>query len=166
MIVATITQVVAICTRNAWAVISGFLLLTVASAFYLVNNFAINTDSSKLLSETLPWRQQEIRLDRAFPQRADQIVAVIDATTPEEAQAAAKALSGRLAADADLFRYVRWPEGDPLFTQNGLLFETLEEVRRDCDDLIRAQPFLGALAVDPACAASWRLCRRRCRGCD
>ncbi len=150
MIVAAIVRIVVFCTRNPWAVIAGFLLLALASAFYLAHNFAITTDSDKLLSESLPWRQQEISLDREFPQRADLIVAVVDATTPEGVQTAAKALSESLAPRADLFRYVRWPEGDPFFARNALLFETVEEVRRDCDELIRAQPFLGALAADPS----------------
>src|SRR5271166_281112 len=150
MIVAAIVRIVVFCVRNSWAVIAGSLLLTLASAFYLAQNFAITTDSEKLLSESLPWRQQEMMLDRAFPQRADLIIAVVDATTPEGAQIAAKALSVSLAARADLFRYVRWPGGDPFFAQNGLLFETSEEVRGNCDELIRAQPFLGTMAADPS----------------
>ncbi len=150
MIVAAIVRIVVFCTRNSWAVIAAFLLLALASAFYLAHNFAITTDNDKLLSESLPWRQQEITLDTAFPQRADLIVAVVDATTPEGVQTAARALTERLAPRADLFRAVRWPEGDPFFAQNGLLYETLEEVRRACDDFIRAQPFLGALAADPS----------------
>ena len=93
--------------------------------------------------------QQEIMTIELFPSGTDQIIAVVDATTPEGALAAAKALSERLASRADLFASRR-PDGDPFFAQNGLLFETIKEVRRDCDELIRAQPFLGALAVDPS----------------
>ncbi|MBV8104263.1 MAG: MMPL family transporter [Hyphomicrobiales bacterium] len=150
MIVAAIVRIVVFCVRNSRAVIAGFLLLALASAFYLAQNFAITTDSEKLLSESLPWRQQEVVLDRAFPQRADLIVAVVDATTPEAVRAAAQALSESLASRGDQFRSVRWPEGDPFFAQNVLLFETVEEVRRNCDELIRAQPFLGAMAADPS----------------
>ena len=150
MIVAAIARIVTFCARNAWPVIAAFLLLSVAAAFYLVQHFAITTDSSKLLSEKLPWRQLEIMLDRAFPQRADLIIAVVDATTPEGASAAAKALSVRLQPRDDVFRSVQLPGGDPFFTREGLLFETLDAVRRDCEELIRAQPFLGALAVDPS----------------
>jgi len=90
MIVAAIVRIVVFCVRNSWAVIAGSLLLALASAFYLAQNFAITTDSEKLLSESLPWRQQEMMLDRAFPQRADLIIAVVDATTPEGAQIAAR----------------------------------------------------------------------------
>ena len=150
MIVAAIVRVVAVCTRNSWIVIAGFLLLALSSALYLAHNFAITTDSDKLLSESLPWRRQEIRLDKAFPQRADLIVAVVDATTPDGAEAATKALTDRLAPQTDLFRSVRWQQGDPFFVHNGLLFATVDDVRREGDDLIRAQPFLGALAADPS----------------
>ena len=58
---------------------------------YLSRHIAIDTDSSKLLSSSLPWRQQEIRLNALFPQRTDRIIAVIDATTPEAAEEAAEA---------------------------------------------------------------------------
>jgi uncharacterized protein len=150
MIVAAIVRVVVFSTRNSLAVIAGFLLLALASGFYFAHNFAITTDSSQLLSASLPWRQQEIMLDRAFPARADQIIAVVDATTPEGALSAANALSARLSQQTELFRTLRQPDGDPFFARNGLLFETVQEVRRDCDELIRAQPFLGALAADPS----------------
>ena len=150
MIVAAIVRIVAFCTRNSWTVIAGFLVLALASSLYLVQNFAITADSDKLLSDSLPWRQQEIRLDKAFPQRTDLLLAVIDGETPDGATAAAKALTERLAPQTDLFRSVRWPAGDPFFMRNGLLFETTDDVRRDGEDLIRAQPFLGALAVDPS----------------
>ncbi|HEY1941677.1 MAG TPA: MMPL family transporter [Roseiarcus sp.] len=150
MIVAAIARTAAFCTRHSFVVIAGFLLLALISAFYLVENFAITTDADKLLSEDLPWRQQEIKLDKAFPQRADLILAVIDGATPEAAEAAAKTLSQRLAPQTDLFRSVRWPAGDAFFAHNALLFETVDEVRRDSEELIRAQPFLGSLAADPS----------------
>ena len=150
MIAATIARIVAFSARNSWGVIAAFLLLALASGLYFAENFAITTDSSQLLSPSLPWRQQEKMLDRAFPERTDQIIAVIDATTPEKAAAAAKALTDRLARQSELFFSARQPDGDPFFARNGLLFEVPEEIKRTCDELIRSQAFLGALAVDPS----------------
>ena len=83
--ISATTQAVRLSTRHAWFVILAFLLGAVSSALYFTSHFAITTDSNKLLSSSLPWRQQERALDRAFPWRIDQIVAVIDATTPEAA---------------------------------------------------------------------------------
>ena len=60
-------QAVRVSTRYAWSVILAFLLVALLSAVYFTSHFAITTDSNKLLSSSLPWRQQERALDRAFP---------------------------------------------------------------------------------------------------
>src|ERR1700730_16850422 len=77
-ITAAITRLVQLSSRYAWPVILGFLLLAVVSASYFTRHFAMTTNSKKLLSSSLPWREQEKILDAAFPHRADQIIAVID----------------------------------------------------------------------------------------
>jgi hopanoid biosynthesis associated RND transporter like protein HpnN len=150
MIARLIARIVGFSNRHAWPVIVGCLLAAVASSLYLARNFAIDTDSSKLLSASLPWRQQEMMINRAFPERTDLILAVIKATTPEAAQMAARALTDRLATRPDLFKSVRWPEGEPFFARNGILFESKEAISRDTAELIKAQAFLGSLAADPS----------------
>ncbi|MBV9907507.1 MAG: MMPL family transporter [Hyphomicrobiales bacterium] len=116
---------------------------------YVSRHIAINTDSSKLLSSSLPWRQQEIKLNDLFPQRTDQLIAVIDATTPEAADEAADALVKALADQKDVARTVTRPDGGEFFARNGILFLGVDEVQRNMDELIKAQPFLGTLALDP-----------------
>jgi len=145
-----VTQAVQLSTRYSWPVILAFLLVALVSAGYFAQHFAITTDSNKLLSSSLPWRQQEIALDRAFPWRVDQIIAVIDAATPEAAEEAAEALVNDLSHRSEVIRTVTRPDGGEFFARNGILFLTLDEVRRDAADLIAAQPFLGTLAADPS----------------
>src|SRR6185437_2898689 len=142
-------RAVRLSARYSWSVIFVFLVGAVLSAGYFASHFAITTDSNKLLSSSLPWRQQELALDRAFPWRIDQIVAVVDATTPEAAEDAAEALATGLSRRSELIRTVSRPDGGEFFAQNGILFRTIDEVRRDASDLIAAQPFLGTLAADP-----------------
>jgi uncharacterized protein len=149
VIIAAVARVVRLSTRYAWLVIPAFLVAAILSAGYLSRHIAINTDSDKLLSSSLPWRRQEIRLDQAFPQRTDRIVAVIDAKTPEAADEAAAALVDALTPRSDVIRTISRPDGGAFFARNGILFETADEVRRDTADLIKAQPFLGTLAADP-----------------
>ena len=149
MLITAITRVVGFSSRRAALVILAFVLLTISCGDYLVRHFAITTDSDKLLSMNLPWRRQEIRLDQAFPQRADQIIAVIDAMTPEAADEAAAALSADLSSQPGVARTVRRPDGGEFFDRNGVLYLSVEEVRRTAADLIAAQPFLGTLAADP-----------------
>ena len=147
-VVAT-TQVVRLSARYSWFIIIAFSLAAIASAAYFARHFAITTDSNKLLSGSLPWRQQEMALDRAFPWRVDQIIAVVDAATPEAAEQAADALVNDLSPRSEVIRSVIRPDGGEFFAQNGILFLKLDDVRRDAADLIGAQPFLGTLAADP-----------------
>src|SRR5271166_6083866 len=149
VIIAAIARAVRLSTHYAWLVIPGFLIAAILSAGYISRHIAINTDSSTLLSSSLPWRQQEIRLNQEFPQRTDQIIAVIDATTPEAADEAGAALVDALTLRSDVIRTFSRPDGGAFFARNGILFETIDEVRRDAADLIKAQPFLGTLAADP-----------------
>src|SRR6185369_8814129 len=143
------TQAVRFSTRHAWFVILAFLFVAILSTAYFASHFTITTDSNQLLSNSLPWRQQERALDRAFPWRIDQIVAVIDALTPEAAEEAANALTEDLSHHTDVIRTVTRPDGGEFFARNGILFRSLDEVRRDANDLIGAQPFLGTLSADP-----------------
>jgi len=148
-IIAAIARVVRLSTRYAWLVIPGFVIAAIFSGSYVSRHIAINTDSSKLLSSSLPWRQQEMKLDEGFPQRSDRIIAVVDATTPEAADEAAAALAEALSARADVIRTISRPDGSEFFARNGVLFLSLDEVRRNMAQLIKAEPFLGTLAADP-----------------
>src|ERR1700685_4525923 len=116
--IAAVARAVRLSTRYAWFVIPGFLLAAVFAGSYLTRHIAIDTDSSKLLSSSLPWRQQEIKLNDLFPQRTDRIIAVVDATTPEGAEEAASALADALAAQADAIRAVTRPAGGGLFARH------------------------------------------------
>src|SRR5262249_54197849 len=121
----------------------------VACAGYFTRNVAISTDSKKLMSSSLPWRQQEAAIDLAFPQRINRIVAVVDATTPEGAEEAAGALVDALSPRTDGIQAVERIDGRESSDRNGILFPSRDEVRRNTADLISAQPFLGTLAADP-----------------
>ena len=148
-IVAAIARIVRASTRRAWVVIAGFVVLAALAAGYVSGHIAITTDSSKLLSSSLPWRQQEIKLDAEFPQRTGLITAVVDAATPEAAEEAAAALASALKPRTDPIRTISRPDGGDFFTRNGVLFLSVDEVRRDTAQLIKAEPFLGTLAADP-----------------
>ena len=72
-------------------IIIAFVILTAASGVYVVRHFAIDTDVNALISANLPWRQRELAYELAFPQSTQAILAVVDAPTPELADAAATA---------------------------------------------------------------------------
>ena len=133
-----------------WAVVLLGLVLAAAALVYTERNFAISTDTAELISPELEWRRHRIAFNAAFPQHVDSIVAVIDAQTPELADAAASALTAKLRQGARHVRGARQPEGGPFFERNGLLLLPLAEAQATTEQLIAAQPFLGALAADPS----------------
>ncbi len=147
---AAISRIVDACTRNRWVVVAVAVLLAALSAGYTAQHFAITTDVSQLISAELPWRQRELAFHRAFPQRNGTILIVVDAPTPELAEAAAGRLKQRLSTDTGLFQSVRQPDGGEFFEQNGLLFQTPEEVAKTTSQLTNARPLLGTLAGDPS----------------
>ena len=150
LIVEAIARVVRLSTAHAWAVIPAFLIAAALAGLYVSRHIAINTDSSKLLSSSLPWRQQEMKLNRLFPQRTDLMIAVIDATTPEAADEAADALVNALTGRPDVVREVSRPDGGEFFARDGVLFLSLDDVKSNMAQLIKAEPFLGTLAADPS----------------
>ena len=136
--------------RRALAVV----LLTVAAAagtlHYAVNHIGIDTSTTDMLSEQLPWRQDQIRYRQAFPQYSDTILIVIDGQTPDEARDAAIRIASRIAPRTDIFQYQFAPQIEPFLQRNGLLYLDQAELEELADNLARVQPFLARLATDPS----------------
>ena len=150
MIERVVAKIVSAALRFPWLTIVLGLLLTAGAVAYVGANFAITTDTSQLISPDLDWRQRERQFDAAFPQHTDTINVVIDGTTPEIAEKAARDLSTALSkAKPKLFEIVRRRDGGAFFENNGLLYLSLDEVRQTTESLIRAQPVLGTLSADP-----------------
>src|SRR5258708_16100909 len=137
------------CRRPGLILLTAALLCAIA-AYYAISHFDMTSDTAQLISSKVPWRQNEIAMDRAFPQDADTTVIVLDGATPEIAEVAAARLSDALQPHRDVIRGVRRPDGGPFFDREGLLLLSTAQVQSATEQLIAAQPFLGALAGDPS----------------
>ncbi len=140
-------KLVAWCLRRPWTVVIITLALTVAGAYLTATRFAIDTDTAHLFSPEVPWRANETRLYKAFPQIDDIIVAVIDAKTSEQAEKSADALRDALTGKPLISRVWR-PDDNQYFRDNGILFLGVEEIRRDMNSLVAQREFLQPLAED------------------
>ncbi len=149
MIETAIINIVKACCRLPALTLIIFLILTLSASLFTYENFAIDTDTGRLISSQLPWRQRELQLDAAFPQQVDTLLVVVDGATPELADGAAKILAATLAKESGHIKAADEVEAGPFFENNGLLFLSVEQVRQTTEQLIRAQPFLGTLAADP-----------------
>lgn len=145
-----IERLVAFCIRRPWLVIGVAALLTFGGLYVTVTRFVINTDTARLISPDVSWRQNETAFDRAFPQRTDLILAVVDGGSPEIADEAADKLARALLPHHDVLKSVRRPDSGPFFDKNGLLFLSTDDLTRTTEQLIRQQGLLGPLAADPS----------------
>lgn len=150
-------RIVAFSARHYYLVVAIVAILTAASAFSAVQLFRINTDIEKLIDSRVQWRQDEISFDRAFPNRANIILAVVDGQTPESAEKAAADLARVLTDRRDLIESVYRPDGGEFFKRNGLLLMPYGEVVKNLDQLVRRQGLLGPLAADPSLRGLSRL---------
>lgn len=150
MLSVLVTAIVDTSRRFALAVVLASLVIAVGCGWFATTHFKINTDINQLLSEDLPWRKQEKMLEKAFPQKVDNLVIVIDGTTPDATESAASVLAERLQLLTQQFSSVERPDAIPFFRKNGILFMSKEELAGTLDQLVQAQPLLGMLASDPS----------------
>ena len=113
---------------------------------------SVDTNPANMLDSNLPWRQSELAMERAFPNSDGGLVLVIEAAEPSRAAAAQAALGAILKPQLALFEDVRAAELEPYFQQNGLLYLEPVVLQDVADGVLRAQPFLGALAREPSLA--------------
>ena len=145
-----IERLVAFSVRRRWLVLVAAALLTVAGAGAAAHLFRINTDVERLIEPSVPWRQDEIAFEKAFPQRTNLVAAVIDGQTPEIAEEAAARFAEALKSHRSEIETVYRPDGGPFFDRNGLLLMSQEELEQTTQRLIEQQGLLGPLAADPS----------------
>ncbi|NDE90942.1 MAG: hopanoid biosynthesis-associated RND transporter HpnN [Alphaproteobacteria bacterium] len=150
MISDSVASVVDLSRRKAWVVVLFYLLLIIGAAFYVSDHFKMNTDVTSLLDSNVAWRQREIAFSKAFPQRDDILVVVIDGKDAIGTQIAGEKIGAALHAKSDLFKTVRGLDANAFFEQNGLLFLSDTELAQTTEGIIKAQPLLGSLAADPS----------------
>ena len=126
--------------------LSGFCL------YYTGRHLGMNTDTLEMLSAELPWRRLDNRYKQEFPQYRDDMVAVIEAATPDQAADAARALYRELSTRDKHWSEVFHAGSLDLFAESALLYLDEDELQDLADRLALIQPFLATLARDPTLA--------------
>ena len=83
--------------RGAGWVVAAAIAASAMSLWFTASNLGINTDTTDMIDETLPFRQAVKDYDRAFPLSIDTLILVIDGETPDLAEDAATQLAERHA---------------------------------------------------------------------
>lgn len=131
-------------------VLAAALVLALFAAVLAATRLSVDTNPANMLSAQLPWRQAEQALEKAFPDAEPGLVLVIDGASAEASARAQAALAAALQPQVQHFTAVRAAELDPYFRRHGLLYLDTDALQATADGLLRAQPFLGALARDPS----------------
>lgn len=145
-----ITRVVGLSVSWAWIVVVVAVILCAATTRYVMNHFAMTTDTSTLLSPSLPWRVRQSAFDKAFSADSSNLVVVVDGKTPELSEEAAAILAASLGAQRKLFRSVQRPDAGFFWSHEGLLFASTAEVKSFIAQVLKVQPLLGSMASDPS----------------
>lgn len=133
--------------RFPWLVILLFALVSAGSVLYTRDHLGINTNTSDLLSQDLPFIKIRSELDKAFPQDASAIIVVVESPTPEQTSEAARFIEQHLQAEKGLFESAYIPVDNAFFRQQGFLYLSLGELETLSDKLVDAQPFIGYLSA-------------------
>ncbi len=67
MLKRILVGIVWFCARARWLVLVIALAAAAYSAFFVTRHFAINTNVNALISPDLPWRQNQLAYQKAFP---------------------------------------------------------------------------------------------------
>ena len=149
MLTSLVVTVVKACTRFATLTVLVALILAVGAVFYTARHFSINTDINTLISPDLDWRQRDNAFEKAFDQER-LILAVVDAPTPEFANAASAVLANKLSSDNSHFDAVQRLGAGEFFEKNGLLFLPTADVAKATGQFESAAPLIEIMAGDPS----------------
>lgn len=118
------------------------------SLYYTVRNLGIDTDTTKILSQDLPFLQDRARFLEAFPQDDASILVVVDAPTPEKAARALAYLAAKFNEGKDYIESVHVPGEGEFFERHALLYLDLDDLNELAGKMAEAQPFVGTLMRD------------------
>ncbi len=135
-----------VATRFPWSVLLFFIAFSAVSLNYTAHHLGINTNTTDLLSQDLPFMKIRAKLDKAFPHDASAIIVVVESPTPEQTALAAEYVQQRIDAEKRFFDSVYIPSDNAFYRQQGLLFLSLGELEELSNKLIDAQPFIGYLS--------------------
>lgn len=115
---------------------------------YTIENLGINTDTTAMLSQELPFQLNRKRLIQAFPQDDQAILVVVDSESPVQTSRALSYLGKQLRAEKSHVESVYIPGEGPFFERHSLLYLELDELEELAGALAEAQPFIGRLSQD------------------
>ncbi len=134
--------------NRPWLLIVSFVLASVFIGKYTMDNLTINTNTADMISTELPFQQNRLKLEKAFPQDVNTILLLVESDSPEQTSAVVKRISEELRQNKTVIKSVYVPDEGEFFDRNGMLFLSQKELEDMSKQLANAQPFIGKLSKD------------------
>lgn len=132
--------------NRPWLVVVLFLIAAGFTLQYTKDNLQFDTNTADMISTELPFQQNRIRLEKAFPQDVSTIILLVEGKTPEETADAVKLIGEKLRQNTTDIKTVHIPDEGEFFARNGLLYLDLDELEDLSAQLANAQPFIGRIS--------------------
>ena len=134
--------------NRPWLLIVSFVLASVFIGKYTMDNLTINTNTADMISTELPFQQNRLKLEKAFPQDVNTILLLVESDSPEQTSAVVKRISEELRQNKTAIQSVYVPDEGEFFDRNGMLYLSQKELEDMSKQLANAQPFIGKLSKD------------------
>lgn len=136
--------------NRPWWMLALTAVATLYCTLYTMDHLTVDTDTADMISIELPFQQNRLRLERAFPQDVSTILLVVQGETPEQTTQAVDFIGEQLNQDKQNFKSVYLPGSGKFFARHGLLYMDLPELENLGSQLANAQPFIGRISRNPS----------------
>lgn len=136
--------------NRPWWMLALTLVATVYCTLYTMEHLTVDTDTADMISIELPFQQNRLRLEKAFPQDVSTILLVVKGTTPEQTTQAVEFIGEQLRQEKQVIKSVYLPGSGGFFDRHGLLYLDLPELENISSQLANAQPFIGRISQNPS----------------
>lgn len=134
--------------RYYWVVLLFFTFLTIGSLYYASDHLGVNSDTSEMFDESLPFRKEKNRFNDLFPLNRANITIVLESSNPDKLDELTQDFTDSLRVHDELFADVYLPGGGPYFKQNQLLFLPEKQLDSLSNQLTQAAQLFEVLSQD------------------
>jgi predicted RND superfamily exporter protein len=119
---------------------------------YTVRNLGIDTDTGRMVNDELEYRRVYLAYQAEFPNQRDELLVLVEGSTPDLAEDATRTLVRELRRDTVNFESVYQPFGGEFFERQALLYMDVDSLASMVDRVEDFAEWLTDLERDPTLA--------------
>ena len=132
--------------KYAWLVIIGFTAIAIWGGFYTAYNLGVNSNTSEMFDDKLPFRQIRNHYKQTFPITEDNLVVVVSGSVPELVRSVSDSIANELKKKSEFFYSVYQPTQEEFFKKHQLLFLDSAELSDLAQKVLKARPMMSFIS--------------------